>query len=172
MNALISETAVEPLLFSWESPRRRQLALPRFWRSLWSHTLSASMFFKSFIHQWSHCCHLQPASALITSGSEEGRTLLRWIDAEDPSLAFTTHRPPEARLRACRRLSMYRLIMQWNQLLRRFRLGSRFAHPGFSAAGGRTIRHARRALLLVGRSQHLFRFQTSSMLLGLRHCRR
>jgi hypothetical protein len=37
---------------------------------------------------------------LITPASEEGRTLLRWIDAEDPSVAFTTHRPPEARLRA------------------------------------------------------------------------
>ena len=38
--------------------------------------------------------------ALITPASEEGRTLLRWIDAEDPAVAFTTHRPPEARLRA------------------------------------------------------------------------
>jgi hypothetical protein len=37
---------------------------------------------------------------LITPASEEGRTLLRWIDAEDPAVAFTTHRPPEARLRA------------------------------------------------------------------------
>jgi len=37
---------------------------------------------------------------LITPESEEGRTLLRWIDAEDPAVAFTTHRPPEARLRA------------------------------------------------------------------------
>ena len=37
--------------------------------------------------------------ALITPASEEGRTLLRWIDAEDPAVAFTTHRPPEARLR-------------------------------------------------------------------------
>jgi hypothetical protein len=36
----------------------------------------------------------------ITSSSEEGRTLLRWINAEDPALAFTTQRPPEGRLRA------------------------------------------------------------------------
>src|SRR6266487_4573726 len=38
--------------------------------------------------------------SVIAPDSEEGRTLLRWIDAEDPALAFTTQRPPEARLRA------------------------------------------------------------------------
>jgi hypothetical protein len=38
--------------------------------------------------------------SLITSESEEGRTLLRWIEAEDPALTFATHRPPEARFRA------------------------------------------------------------------------
>jgi hypothetical protein len=45
---------------------------------------------------------LQPPArvSVIAPDSEEGRTLLRWIDAEDPALAFTTQRPPEARLRA------------------------------------------------------------------------
>ena len=37
---------------------------------------------------------------LIAPASEEGRSLFRWIDAEDPALAFTTHRPQETRLRA------------------------------------------------------------------------
>ncbi len=37
---------------------------------------------------------------LITSDSEEGRTLLRWIEAEDPALAFTTLRSPENKLRS------------------------------------------------------------------------
>jgi len=36
----------------------------------------------------------------IAPDSEEGRTLLRWIDAEDPALAFTTHPAPGARLGA------------------------------------------------------------------------
>jgi hypothetical protein len=42
---------------------------------------------------------------LITPASEEGRTLLRWIDAEDPALAFATQRPPEAKLRALPRVN-------------------------------------------------------------------
>src|SRR5262249_15005407 len=36
----------------------------------------------------------------IAPDSEEGRTLLRWIDAEDPAVAFTTHPVPGARLGA------------------------------------------------------------------------
>jgi hypothetical protein len=34
----------------------------------------------------------------IAPDSEEGRSLLRWIDAEDPAVAFTTHPAPGARL--------------------------------------------------------------------------
>jgi hypothetical protein len=36
----------------------------------------------------------------IARDSEEGRTLLRWIDAEDPAIAFTTYLAPGARLGA------------------------------------------------------------------------
>jgi hypothetical protein len=36
----------------------------------------------------------------IAPDSEEGRTLLRWIDAEDPAVAFTTHPVPGGRLAA------------------------------------------------------------------------
>jgi len=36
----------------------------------------------------------------IAPDSEQGRTLLRWIDAEDPALAFTTHVPPGTKLDA------------------------------------------------------------------------
>jgi len=36
----------------------------------------------------------------ITPDSEEGRTLLRWIDAEDPAVAFTTDPEPGTRLGA------------------------------------------------------------------------
>ena len=36
----------------------------------------------------------------IAPDSEEGRTLLRWIDAEDPAVAFTTQSAPGAKLRA------------------------------------------------------------------------
>jgi hypothetical protein len=100
MNALVSETAVEPLLFSWEPPRRRQLALAAFLAlSLVAHALC----FYVFQIVYPPIVSLLPPPArisVITSSSEEGRTLLRWINAEDPALAFTTQRPPEARLRA------------------------------------------------------------------------
>jgi hypothetical protein len=100
MNALVSETAVEPLLFSWEPPRRRQLAFAAFLAlSLVAHALC----FYVFQIVYPPIVSLLPPPArisLITSSSEEGRTLLRWINAEDPALAFTTQRPPEARLRA------------------------------------------------------------------------
>jgi hypothetical protein len=46
---------------------------------------------------------LLPPPARVTfvaPDSEEGRTLLRWIDAEDPAVAFTTHPVPGARLGA------------------------------------------------------------------------
>ena len=36
----------------------------------------------------------------IGPNSEQGRTLLRWIDAEDPAVAFTTHPVPGAQLAA------------------------------------------------------------------------
>ncbi len=100
MNVLTSETATEPLLFSWEPPRRRQLALAAFLAlSLVAHALC----FYVFQIVYPPIISLLPPPArvsVITSSSEEGRTLLRWINAEDPALAFTTQRPPEARLRA------------------------------------------------------------------------
>jgi hypothetical protein len=100
MNALLSETAVEPLLFSWQPPRRRQLAFAAFLAlSLVAHALC----FYVFQIVYPPIVSLLPPPArinVITSSSEEGQTLLRWINAEDPALAFTTQRPPGARLRA------------------------------------------------------------------------
>jgi hypothetical protein len=99
MNVVISEPAVEPLLFSWEPPRR-QVTLAAFLAlSLVAHALC----FYVFQIVYPPIVSLLPPPArvsMITSSSEEDRTLLRWIDAEDPALAFTTQRPPEARLRA------------------------------------------------------------------------
>ncbi len=100
MNVLTSETAVEPLLFSWEPPRRRHVALAAFLAlSLVAHAFC----FYVFQIVYPPIVSLLPPPArvgVITSSSEEGRTLLRWIEAEDPALAFTTQRPPETRLRA------------------------------------------------------------------------
>src|SRR5437879_3023877 len=104
MNASIAGPGPEPLLFSWEPPRRQQIAISTFLAlSLIAHALC----FYVFQITYPTTVSLLPPPArvsVISSDSEEGRTLLRWIDAEDPALAFTTQRPPEARLRALPRV--------------------------------------------------------------------
>jgi hypothetical protein len=100
MNNLSPELATEPLLFSWDSPRTKKIALLAF---LALSLLAHAICFYIFQVVYPPTVTLLPPPArigLITPASEEGRTLLRWIDAEDPAVAFTTHRPPEARLRA------------------------------------------------------------------------
>src|SRR6058998_1561877 len=100
MNASLPGFAAEPLLFSWQSPRRRKIAIIAFLAlSLVGHAFCFYIF--QIVYPPMIALLPPPARVtLITSASDEGRTLLRWIDAEDPALAFTTHRPPEARLRA------------------------------------------------------------------------
>ena len=100
MNASISGPAMEPLLFSWEPPRRRRAAITSFLvLSLIAHALCFYIF--QIVYPTTVSLLPPPARvSVIASDSEEGRTLLRWVDAEDPALAFTTQRPAEARLRA------------------------------------------------------------------------
>jgi hypothetical protein len=97
MNSISSEP--ESLLFSWDSPQYAKVAiLPFLAVSLIAHALCFYIF--QVVYPPAVTLLPPPARvALITPASEEGRTLLRWIDAEDPAVAFTTHRPPEARLR-------------------------------------------------------------------------
>jgi hypothetical protein len=98
MNNLTGEP--EPLLFRWDSPRTQKVAILAFLAlSLLAHAVCFYIF--QVVYPPTVTLLPPPARvALITPASEEGRTLLRWIDAEDPAVAFTTHRPPEARLRA------------------------------------------------------------------------
>jgi len=100
MNNPNPEFVAEPLLFSWDSPRTKKAALLIFLAlSLSAHAVCFYIF--QVVYPPTVTLLPPPARvALITSSSEEGRTLLRWIDAEDPAVAFTTHRPPEARVRA------------------------------------------------------------------------
>jgi hypothetical protein len=98
MNNLTPEA--EPLLFSWDSLRTGKAALLDFLAlSLLEH--ATCFYFFQVVYPATVTLLPPPARiALITPASEEGRTLLRWIDAEDPAVAFTTHRPLETRLRA------------------------------------------------------------------------
>jgi hypothetical protein len=100
MNSVISHSAAEPLIFNWDSPRGEKLAITIFLAlSLVAHALCFYIF--QIVYPPTVALLPPPARvALITPGSEEGRTLLRWIDAEDPALAFTTRRPQETKLRA------------------------------------------------------------------------
>ena len=89
--------AVPTLLFNWEGPRRRSLALIGL--------LIASFFahvgcFYLFQIVYPPTVSLTPAPQrvnLISANSDEGATLLRWVDAEDPALASTTRRPSDAK---------------------------------------------------------------------------
>ena len=95
MNSVVSESATEPLIFSWESPRGEKLAITLF---LALSVAAHAFCFYVFQIVYPPTVSLLPPPArvtLITPASEEGRTLLRWIDSEDPALAFTTRRPPE-----------------------------------------------------------------------------
>ena len=100
MNSIISESAAEPLIFNWVSPRGEKLAITVCLAlSLVAHALCFYIF--QIVYPPTVALLPPPARiTLITPASEEGRSLFRWIDAEDPALAFTTRRPQETTLRA------------------------------------------------------------------------
>src|SRR6202008_2274876 len=89
-----------PLIFSWAPTRKRRRALIVFLiLSLLLHALCFYIF--QIVYPPTVALLPPPARiTLITPASEEGRSLFRWIDAEDPALAFTTRRPQETTLRA------------------------------------------------------------------------
>ena len=93
MNA--STTAL--LLFNWDAPRGRNLAIIGF---LIASLVAHATGFYLFQIVYPPTVSLTPAPQrvnLITANSEQGATLLRWIDAEDPALASTTRKAPDAR---------------------------------------------------------------------------
>ncbi|PYL64432.1 MAG: hypothetical protein DMF25_07070 [Verrucomicrobia bacterium] len=104
MNASVSVPAATPLLFNWEPPRGRKMAITVFVIvSLVAHALCFYVF--QIVYPPTIALLPPPARvSLISPNSEEGRTLLQWIGAEDPALAFATQRPAEARLRALPKL--------------------------------------------------------------------
>jgi hypothetical protein len=99
MNSVASEIAGEPLLFSWDSHQGQKAVLASFLvLSLVAHALCFYVF--QIIYPTPVAVLPPPGRVIfIAPDSDEGRTLLRWIDAEDPALAFTTHLPPGASLR-------------------------------------------------------------------------
>jgi hypothetical protein len=99
MNAPASSTADLPLLFDWELPQSRRKALITF---LGASVILHAFCFYLFQIVYAPAVVLLPPPArvtLIPANSEEGRSLLRWVDAEDPALASATQRSPEGRQR-------------------------------------------------------------------------
>jgi len=85
------------LIFDWGAPRHRKTAIAGF---LCVSFLAHAGGFYIFQIVYPPTLALLPPPArvnLITPASEQGRTLLRWAEAEDPALVSTTRRPPDAK---------------------------------------------------------------------------
>jgi hypothetical protein len=104
MNMPILATPTEPLVFDWSAPRRRNAAIAGLLAaSLLVH--AAALYVFQIVYPPTISLLPPPARVnLVTSASDEGRTLLRWIEAEDPAIASTTRRPPDAKAYALPKL--------------------------------------------------------------------
>ncbi len=83
-------------VFDWRPPSRRKLSLLSFIAA--SAVLHGVCFYLFQIIYPPTISLLPPPAriSLINADTEEGRVLLRWIEAEDPALSSTTQRPPDA----------------------------------------------------------------------------
>jgi hypothetical protein len=93
------------LLFAWEPPRARRFAITGF---LALSTAAHACCFYLFQIVYPPTVALLPPPArvnFVSENSDEGRTLLRWVSAEDPALTTTTQRSPEARAFALPKLA-------------------------------------------------------------------
>ena len=83
-----------PTVFSWRPARSRKLSLLSFIAA--SAILHALCFYVfQIVYPPTAAPPAPPARVnIITPTSEEGRVLLRWIEAEDPALSSTTQRSP------------------------------------------------------------------------------
>jgi hypothetical protein len=91
----VAEVEFTPL-FDWTPPRRRKLSIMSFIAA--SVALHALCFYLFQVIYPPTVALLPPPArvTIITPDSDEGRLLLRWIEAEDPALLSTTQRPPDA----------------------------------------------------------------------------
>ena len=93
----MNASAVAPLVFSWDPPRKRRRALIVF--LILSVALHALCFY-IFQIVYPPTIALMPPPArvtLISPDDPESLALLRWVEAEDPALTTTTQRLPEAK---------------------------------------------------------------------------
>jgi hypothetical protein len=93
----VSASTAESLVFNWAPPRRRWRALVIFLiLSLLLHALCFYIF--QIVYPPTVALMPPPARVTLISPDEpESLALLRWVEAEDPALATTTHRAPETK---------------------------------------------------------------------------
>ena len=97
MSAPLASGDDPALLFSWDQPRRRNLALGGF---LAASVMFHALCFYAFQIIYPPAVALLPPPGRVTviaPNTEEGRGLLRWLEAEDPALASTTQPPADAK---------------------------------------------------------------------------
>lgn len=85
------------LLFNWERPRGRKLVIAGF---LFASAALHALCFDVFQVVYPSAISLLPPPAqvsVIAPTSDEARTFLNWLNAEDPALASETQRPADAR---------------------------------------------------------------------------
>jgi hypothetical protein len=85
------------LIFSWDHPRPRRLAITGF---LVASVVLHALCFYAFQIIYPPAVALLPPPGRVTiiaPNTEEGRVLLRWLDAEDPALASTTQPPADGK---------------------------------------------------------------------------
>jgi hypothetical protein len=89
--------AENELIFAWDSRRRRRRAIAGFlFGSLALHALGFYIF--QIVYPPAVALLPPPGRvSLISPNTDEGRLLLRWLEAEDPALASTTQPPPDGR---------------------------------------------------------------------------
>ncbi len=85
------------LVFGWERPGRGKWTIAGFLlASLALHAFGLYLF--QIVYPPAVALLPPPGRlSLISENSDEGRQLLRWIEAEDPALASTTQAPPETK---------------------------------------------------------------------------
>ena len=93
----IPAASADDLIFGWERPGRGKWTIAGF--LLASLALHALGFYIFQIVYPPAVSLLPPPGrvSLIAPNSDEGRLLLRWLDAEDPALASTTQPPPDGK---------------------------------------------------------------------------
>ncbi|MEO8439000.1 MAG: hypothetical protein ABI540_02150 [Spartobacteria bacterium] len=97
MSAESFAPAPDGLLFRWEKPRRRKVAIAGF--LLGSTALHAICFYLFQVVYPPPIALLPPPAqvSVIAPTSDEARSFLNWLEAEDPALASQTQRSPDAR---------------------------------------------------------------------------